>query len=113
MRISTSCAAELTFGFDFFNPVDAQKAQLVTISAGPVGTSQRQWQAGLSSAPQEMDVDNDVSISPISVVLTHEKAPLRIKTITVDHNSRIFHRGGGLCTEAKVMQKAVYPVHLQ
>jgi len=60
---------------------DAQDAQLVSISAGPIGKSQ--WTDGMQSTAQQFEVDTDASFSPISMVPSSNQAPLFVKAVTI------------------------------
>ena len=102
MHEDVCCAGDVSFSFTLANPQLSQQAQLVSVTAGPIGTSSGQWVGGTSSTPALFDVDNDLRIAPVSEVRDYPKSPLRVKNVVFSAASRISHQGGGLCTEAKI-----------
>ena len=83
VKQDTCCAGDVTLGFSLKNPEAAQPAQIVSLSAGPIGTSGGQLIAGYLSPSQEFDVDDDQAIKPVSDLLSHPKSPLYTKSIAI------------------------------
>jgi hypothetical protein len=83
VKQDTCCAGDVTLGFSLKNPEAAQAAQIVSLSAGPIGTSGGQLIAGYLTSSQEFDVDDDQAIKPVSDLLSHPKSPLYTKSIAI------------------------------
>jgi hypothetical protein len=96
------CAGDVSFSFTLANPQLSQLAQLVSVTAGPIGTSSGQWVGGTISTPALFDVDDDLKIAPVSDLRSYAKSPLYVRHVLFSAASRISHQGGGLCTEAKI-----------
>ena len=83
VKQDTCCAGDVAFGFVLKNPQAEQPAQVVNVSAGPIGTSNGQFSLGYSSLAAEFDVDNGQAIRLVSDSISEPKAPLYTKSISI------------------------------
>ena len=90
VKQDTCCAGDVAFGFALKNPQAEQAAQLVSISAGPIGTSNGQFNLIYSSLAEEFDVDNGQAIRLVSESRSEPKAPLYTKSIAISEFRHCF-----------------------